>query len=259
MFSPEVTSLATQYVRQARWRKWEAVLTELPDVDGQRVLDLGCGVGDIAAEFVVRGAEVIGLDADESLLQVARSRGLPRADFRCANLRHDLPIDGPVDGCWSSFVAAYFPELPEQLVRWREAIKPGGWLAITEIDDLFAHEPLDSKTKQALDAYVENALACGRYDFRAGRKLEGHVRSAGFEVIKVLTLPDTELSGQGPATPEVVQAWRERFARLGSLHRFLGPTSSDVVEAFLDCLSRSDHRSSTTVRCCIARAGGACA
>ena len=44
-------SLLSDYKRQFGWRDWRTVFDVLPSLDGQSVLDLGCGVGDLAAEF----------------------------------------------------------------------------------------------------------------------------------------------------------------------------------------------------------------
>ena len=59
---PDSVSLSSQYKRQFGWRDWASILKELPPLHGQTVLDLGCGVGDLAAELVARGARVIGCD-----------------------------------------------------------------------------------------------------------------------------------------------------------------------------------------------------
>ena len=51
------------------------------------MLDLGCAVGDLAAELAARGARVIGMDLNEELLAEARARGLPGARFDLGDLR----------------------------------------------------------------------------------------------------------------------------------------------------------------------------
>jgi hypothetical protein len=59
-------TLASEYYRQFRYRHWRSILDALPPLAGKIVLDLGCGVGDLAAEFVGRGARVIGVDNNEN-------------------------------------------------------------------------------------------------------------------------------------------------------------------------------------------------
>ena len=49
-------SLSDDYSRQFAWRSWATILDALPPLAGQTVLDLGCAVGDQAAELVARGA-----------------------------------------------------------------------------------------------------------------------------------------------------------------------------------------------------------
>jgi trans-aconitate methyltransferase len=101
-------SLLSDYKQQFPWRAWPAVFDALPSLNGQTVLDLGCGPGDLAADFVARGAEMIGVDLNDEFVREARSRRLPRAKFELADLRA-LPDFGiAADGVWSSFTAAYF-------------------------------------------------------------------------------------------------------------------------------------------------------
>jgi hypothetical protein len=123
---------------------------------------------------------------------------------------------------------------------------------LTEIDDLFAHEPLGARTKQLLEAYARDALAGARYDFNMGRKLADHVDRSGFIVQKVLTVEDEELSFSGPARPEIVDAWRARFDRMTLLRDFCGPEFEVVRDEFLACLTHADHRSEAAVYGCIA-------
>src|SRR5918911_3461894 len=58
----------------------------LPDVTGGRVLDLGCGAGQLSRHLAeVGAAEVIGVDVSERMLALARSEAdHPRVSYRQA-------------------------------------------------------------------------------------------------------------------------------------------------------------------------------
>lgn len=247
-------SLADEYKRQHGWRDWPTVLDALPPLEGQTVLDLGCGEGAMAAELVDRGARVIGVDLNGDLLRAARARGLAVAEFRSGDLRTlgDLELDDPVDGLWSSFAPAYLSDLAPVLASWRNHLRPGGWAALTEVDDLFGHEPLEPRTKSILDAFSRELLEAGWYDFHMGRKLAGHLERAGFTVSKTFTVADRELAFDGPADPDVLEAWRQRFDRMKGLQDFCGGEFDTVREDFLGCLTRTNHVAAAKVVCCIA-------
>lgn len=245
-------NLVDEYQRQFVWRAWPVIFDALPPLAGKAVLDIGCGIGDQAAELAVRGARVFGVDNNEELIRAAQARGLAESEFRVADLR-ELPDFGVrFDGLWCSFVAAYFPDLPAVLALWGRQLKPGGWLALTEIDNLFGHEPLSTGTKAKMQAYAHDAFAAGRYDFHMGHKLREHLVGSGFVVTQELTLGDEELSFDGPALREVFEAWQARFARMKLLHAFCGDEYPRIRDEFLSCLTRADHRSRAKVICCIA-------
>ena len=243
--------LASEHKKQFGWRDWPTIFDALPPLQGQTILDLGCGVGDLAAEFVGRGARVIGVDMNEELLREARSRQLANAEFRAADLRTLPDLGLAADGLWCSFAAAYFPDLPTVLTAWARSLTAGGWVALTEIDDLFGHEPLSVRTKALFRAYAERVLAAG-YDVHMGHKLRAHLERSGFSVTKMLTLDDQELSFSGPARPEVLDGWRDRFDRMKLLRDVCGLDIDQVQAEFLGCLKRADHTSIAKVYCCIA-------
>jgi SAM-dependent methyltransferase len=247
-------SLGAEYRAQRRWRDGAAIFDAVPPVRGRLVLDLGCGVGDQSAELVARGARVIGIDGNEELLREARSRSLPNAEF----LRHDLgalpDLEVSADGLWCGFLAAYFPDLPTALRAWTKHLRPGGWIALTEIDDLFGHEPLGVETRTIFETYARESLAANRYDFHMGHKLARYAAEAGLAVEGELTVEDRELSFDGPALPEVVHAWRQRLDRLKPLRDVAGGRFERVREEFLSCLQSDDHSSTAKVYVCIAMA-----
>jgi len=248
-----MSNLASQYERQARWRAWDEAVSRLPLTLSQRVLDLGCGVGDATAVLHRAGAQVVGIDCDEVLLRFARARHRAIC-FKQMDVRSLLPESfGVVDGIWSSFVAAYLPDLGSVLSRWRSCIVPDGWLALVEIDDLLGHEPLPPRMRERIEDFYSLAAADGRYDFRCGRGLASAVERAGLIVVQDAILPDVELSFDGRGSVEVIEAWRHRLGRMGGLRSFFGADFAQFELAFLDSLKSPEHRSLCEVRLVVAQ------
>lgn len=244
--------LAADYREQFQWRSWKLIFDELPLQPGQAILDLGCGIGSQARELAIRGCKVTGLDGNQELIDAAIGEQTPNCNFEVCDLREPPNLGASFDGIWCSFVAAYFTDLNWLLEQWTPLLKPTGWLALTEVENLFGHEPLTSRTRWFLQRLVDDALVKGRYDFQMGGKLRGCLEKVGFSVSQQLTLPDRELSFQGPASPEVVDAWRRRFQRMPHLQALCGSEFPTVQDDFLTCLSRVDHISTAKVICCIA-------
>jgi trans-aconitate methyltransferase len=118
-----IHTFVDDYSRQYHWRSWPVVFDAMPNCDGQIVLDLGCGIGDLANVLAMRGARVIGIDANEDFLQFARSRSIKNAEFRAADLRSFAKPNLRVDGIWSSFTAVYFPNFDATLSAWTKCLR----------------------------------------------------------------------------------------------------------------------------------------
>ena len=242
-------SITDIYAAQYPWRSWSELIIHLPNREGSTILDLGCGIGDLSRDLCERGANVIGVDANAEVIEYARSRGIKNSDFRVGDLVDLSCIQESVDGIWSSFAAAYFPNrLCEVLKTWNSKLNPGGWIALTEIDEMFGHEPFSVQTRQLLDGYVSDALANSRYDFCMGRKLAPSLIEAGFVVQQSVTVPDQEFSFSGQASQDVIAAWQARFDGMFLLKQFCGSEFDAVRDDFLNCL-RSDHHSSKSTVC----------
>lgn len=62
-------------VRRGRDTMRARMLAQLPDdLRGARVLDAGCGAGQMTAELAARGADVLAVDISPSLVEIARKR-----------------------------------------------------------------------------------------------------------------------------------------------------------------------------------------
>src|SRR5690606_30914224 len=192
-------------------------------------------------------------DMKHDLVEAARARALPGADFRQADVRVLAISSGMAQGIWCSFTAAYIPDLTPVLRRWRGLLKPGGWIAITEVDSMFGHEPLNGWVRELLERYAQEAFGLRRYDFHMGHKLQNHMQRADFEVSAFFTVGDAELGFSGRGAPDVLEAWCHRFGRMASLRTFCGHRYNDVRDAFLRCLESPDHRSESRVHFCLGR------
>ena len=249
-------SLVAEYQQQFRWRPWKQIFEEVPLQRGQTIFDLGCAAGSQARELASRGCHVIGLDGNRELIDAAAADSPPNCRFLACDLRNPPNLGIMADGIWCSFTAAYMIDLVGFLKTWAQFLRSGGWIAMTEIDDLFGHEPLSERTRALLQGFAEEARASGRYDFHMGGKLQDYLAQAGFAVTRVFTLPDSELCFRGAAAPEVVDAWQRRFERMPGLRRFCPSEFAQVEEEFLSCLSRPDHVSTARVITCIATRTG---
>jgi magnesium-protoporphyrin O-methyltransferase len=87
-------------VRAGRDRMRDTLLSYLPaDLQGQRVLDAGCGTGALAVEAARRGAHVVAIDHSPTLVALARER-LPRSIGRGSV---DLRVSDMLDPSLGSF------------------------------------------------------------------------------------------------------------------------------------------------------------
>ena len=245
-------SLVKEYHRQFPWRAWPQALALCPITRGQQVLDLGCGPGDLSAELAVRGVAVTGIDHDPELLAAARTRA-PEGNFEQQDLS-ELTLPTRFDGIWCSFTAAYFVAFTTTFARWCTFLKPRAWVCLIDVDDLLGHEPRSDATRDTIERFYGEAVAKRRYDFRVGRQLASALESQGFRVTTT-ELPDRELAFDGPASPEVLNAWRARFARMGGLKSVLGKDFPDFTDSFVRALESPQHRALCRVVCCVGRRG----
>jgi ubiquinone/menaquinone biosynthesis C-methylase UbiE len=120
---------------------------------GQRVLDLGSGVGDVAmlvARLVGAAGEVVGVERDTRSIVRARNRvaeaGLNNVIFTQSDVRQ-LPVDKPFDAVVGRFILQFLPDPVVALQLMSQLVRPGGIIAFHEpcwspILPLAAHLPL---------------------------------------------------------------------------------------------------------------------
>jgi SAM-dependent methyltransferase len=87
---------------------YEEAVRQVGIAPGELVLDIGCGTGVFLRLAADRGAEAYGLDASESLLEIARSR-IPAADLRLGEME-SLPYEDETFDLVTGFNSFFFAD-----------------------------------------------------------------------------------------------------------------------------------------------------
>ena len=116
-----------------RWRRAAVAAAEPRGAD---VLDIGCGTGDLSAEFRRAGAgSVIGADFSAAMLARARDKAAGKAGdgwLQADALR--LPFaDGSFDAVASAFVLRNLVDLPAAFAEMARVLRPGGRVVALDI------------------------------------------------------------------------------------------------------------------------------
>ncbi len=105
---------------------------------GQRVLDLGSGVGDVSmlvARMVGPSGEVVGIERDAASVARANARvaeaGLRNVRFTQADV-NEIPSDQPFDAAVGRFILMFLPDPVATLGSLFKLVRPGGVLAFQE-------------------------------------------------------------------------------------------------------------------------------
>jgi len=102
----------------------KAVLDLLAPQKGERILDLGCGSGQLTAAIADAGASVVGLDSSPEMLAEARAH-YPAVEFRLGDAA-DFAMESPVDAVFSNAVLHWVKNARGAAGCIARALKPGG-------------------------------------------------------------------------------------------------------------------------------------
>lgn len=153
---------------------------------GMRVLDVGCGPGDVtlrAARLVGPAGHVIGADISEAALATARRRAADAGAGNVTFVRAEIPgigLDGPVDAVIGRLILMHLPD-PVAAVRDLSAlVRPGGIVSFQECDVAYGttrSAPLAARVTR----WCADAARLGGSPLR-GADLAPILRGAGLEV-----------------------------------------------------------------------------
>jgi SAM-dependent methyltransferase len=200
---------------------WAALVDASSIAKGARVLDVGCGGGDLLVYFDGRGLLTAGVDPAPGMVAYARSR-LPGADIQLGGTDRLPWPDATFDLVTSVNALQFADDTAEVLAELARVAVPGGHVGVANWAE-GARNDLDVVELAVSDAAGEEPLPDG--DLRQAGGLEELMRDSGLHVVAAgliavpWSAPDDEtlvhgvLLGEDPATvaataPVVIEAAR---------------------------------------------------
>jgi SAM-dependent methyltransferase len=185
--APELRRLLAGGEKAEQERAWlretlyDDITTELRDNgSGTRVLDIGCGQGELLQWLVEHGFKAEGIEPSEDAAAIARERGL---DAKTATLE-DLVAASPPSyhAALLINVLEHVPHPAEMLQAIRGLLEPGGLLYIRVPNDF---NPLQLAAQRKLDAEPWWVAVPDHVNYFDVESLCALARQTGFEPVDV--------------------------------------------------------------------------
>lgn len=131
--------LADTYAEDVKTNAYNAELefpatsSLIPNVDGKRVLDAGCGTGFYTKWLIEQGADVLGIDASNEMLSIAVEQVGNRAEFKQADLGEPLDFlaSNSFDGIVSALALSYVKDWEQVFAEFNRVLVPGGFVVFS--------------------------------------------------------------------------------------------------------------------------------
>jgi SAM-dependent methyltransferase len=188
---PNLSVLLATMDTTAKWeatrqlRSWER--SELGLVSGQRLLDVGCGLGEAAlalADDLGGEGEVVGVDVSAEMLRVARSKAAAtrcRVRFTVGDACSLTEPDDSFDAVRSERTLQWLTDPRAAVAEMARVVRPGGRVSLIDTDwSTFAIDIGDDD----LAAMVRNAMKTERgRPSNVGSRLDDLLRDVGLAPI----------------------------------------------------------------------------
>ena len=175
----------------------EAALASNPPQEGDRVLDIGCGLGDTTvrlANLVGRTGRVHGVDVAERMIETAIAEsaeaGIDSVSFATCDVE-ETKFDQTFDYAFSRMGTMFFARPVVALRNVREALAPGGLLNMVvwrrKLDNEFMHraEMVVAEYLEAPEEYEAPRCGPGPFSMANADTVTDVLKHAGFQDIRL--------------------------------------------------------------------------
>jgi ubiquinone/menaquinone biosynthesis C-methylase UbiE len=220
----------------------EDVLRRAGVKPGMRVLDVGCGVGDVsmlAAWLVGPSGAVLGIDRSaEAVDTAARRAAAVRQDwarFAAADL-DAFTTDETFDAVIGRLILFYLPDAAATLRRLSSYVRPGGIVAFHEMVMSLTRSVPDGRLFGEMRYWIVETYERAGLDFDMGGRLYATFLSAGLPAPQMIGTERVEGGPQSPVYDYIAETLR---SLLPTMERLGVATAAEVeVDTFAERLRR---------------------
>lgn len=141
------------------------VLADTVDLEGKKMLDVGCGTGALVRFARSKGATPIGLECTETQIAVAKQEDAEHADDYIDGVGQDLPFDDESFDVVTFSYSLHHVPIKEMKIAMREAarvLRPGGFLFVAEPTITGPNDELDKLIHDETEARAMAQSAVSR-------------------------------------------------------------------------------------------------
>lgn len=185
---------------------------------GERILDLGCGDGDLTERLAETGAVIVGIDSSAEFVAAARERGIDAYVGDAQEMTFAAEFDGVL-----SNAALHWMLQPDAVIDgvWR-ALKPGGRF----VAEMGGHTNVAAVRAALYPRFAALGMDPATYDpwyFPSAESYRARLEARGFTIDQIELFPRPTLVEHG------FEPWARTF-----LQSWLAAVPDDKREGFLN-------------------------